>query len=136
MALIDCFECQKKVSTNAVSCPHCGNTDLRTKEQVEKEFQAKEFEKEQDWNEIWENAQKRGEEEDKWEKSGLVRPSSYVISISLGILVGLKIYSLVMSKISPNNSDSVIAIILAIGAGLFSSMLSFGIIKKLYLRLA
>ena len=40
MALIKCSECGKEISSNARSCPHCGNPTQNRKIDVDKEVSA------------------------------------------------------------------------------------------------
>lgn len=40
MALIKCSECGKEISSNARSCPHCGNPTKNRKFDVDKEVSA------------------------------------------------------------------------------------------------
>ena len=46
MPITECIECSGKVSTNAKFCPHCGNTDTRKKQEIEKEIEEEILEEE------------------------------------------------------------------------------------------
>ena len=78
MALIDCLECNKKVSSNATACPNCGNTDLRTKEEKSEQEEFIRFH-----NSF--QKEKQRELETNWKL--LYRWIAYVFSLIIAIVV-------------------------------------------------